>query len=65
MAKRRGSYDRAAIVKPFDDLTEAQKLRNIRKALRCGCPGCQAWLEWVPAELIRKVIERGQHRDNQ
>jgi hypothetical protein len=57
--KVRGSYDKAAMVKSFDDLTEAQKLRQIRVALKCGCRSCKAWLERIPSELLNKATGKG------
>lgn len=49
MARRHGSYDRVVITKgkSFGAATLAQKDRAIKKAQKCGCPSCQAWLKRV------------------
>lgn len=45
--KRRGSYDNIIIRKSkgFDELTPTRKRKAIKRAQRCGCPSCLAWLE--------------------
>ena len=50
-----GSYDKAAIVQSFYEATEAQQLKSIKRALKCGCPSCKVWLEQIPLNLITKA----------
>lgn len=58
----RGSYDRSARVRSFDELSDSIKLRYIRKAFKCGCPGCCAWLERIPSELVERAMEKRRRR---